>query len=153
MGACKTIAGQMVARILDYDDGDEQEVTDAELFRESRAPISSIALLDYRTLNASAEDGISVGAYCGREIQPVIAGIDSFLEETLKREPGSICGLQVTIYSAGRDDSAVVRWLDAWRTAGGMRQRPTERYYADCRIYRHRGDGGAHGNSDGYAMP
>jgi len=137
VGACKTIAGQMVARmLLDYDDGDEQEVTDAELFRESRASdLVYRTLLDYRTLNASAEDGISVGAYCGREIQPVIAGIDSFLEETLKQNLDQTYGLQVTIYSAGRDDSAVVRWLDAWRDRWQDAAASTaRRYYANCRI-------------------
>ncbi len=137
VGQCRTPPAQISSRLLlDYGDEEDEDITDAQLFQETRASaLVCHTLLDYRALHAHADDGMSIGAYCGREIQPIIAGIDAFLEQILPNRAERPYGLLITIFSTGRDDSAVVRWLDAWRDRWQEAEiTSTKAYYGACRI-------------------
>jgi DNA phosphorothioation-dependent restriction protein DptH len=140
VGQCRAESAQLSARLLlEYEDEDDgEEISDSELFGETRSSrLVYHTLMDYRALHAHADDGIAVGAYCGREIQPVVAGIDAFLREVLgDTDRGNRpYGLQVTVFSTGRDDSAVTRWLNAWRDRWQQAElTESTRHYEHCRI-------------------
>ncbi len=137
VGRCRAPSTQLSARLLlEYQDEDEEEITDADLFRASRtSALVRNTLLDYRALHSHADDGLSIGAYCGREVQPIIAGIDAFLERILPERGDRPYALQITVLAAGRDDSSLTRWLDAWR--GRWQEADltaSKRHYENCRI-------------------
>jgi len=114
---------------------DDEELDDTDLFKESRA--SSLIhqlLIDYIKLHQYAYDGITVAAYCGREIQPIIAGIDSFLANILNNR-NEIFALRLVIYSDSKDDSSVMRWINAWKDRWQRAElRTSARHYDKCRI-------------------
>ncbi|MGI6487659.1 MAG: hypothetical protein ACOX2B_04955 [Syntrophothermaceae bacterium] len=85
IGKCQEPTSFLNARLLlEYEDDEDEEIDDIELFRETRASVLIGQILrDYLRLHDYATDGITVGAYCGQELQPVIAGIDSFLARLL----------------------------------------------------------------------
>lgn len=136
LGQCRPAPTEVISHLLVDSDVDGDDVTVSELFRETRASaLVRNALLDYRKLHAHADDGLSIGAYCGKEIQPLIAGIDSYLREILSDREERLYGLQVTVFSTGQDDSSVTRWLDSWRKRWAEAElTPSKRHYASCRI-------------------
>ncbi len=138
VGHCPSTPGQISSRLLlEYDDSeDEDDITDEELFQETRnSALVCSTLLDYRDLHPHADDGIAVGAYCGAEIQPIVAGIDAFLKEILGQRDDRPYGLKITVFSTGRDDSSVTRWLDAWRNRWQEAEFSSKkRHYENCRI-------------------
>ncbi len=137
VGRCKMTETQTSSRLLlQYEDDEDEDITDARLFQETRASaLVCRTLLDYRKLCAHADDGLSVGAYCGREIQPIIAGIDAFLETILPSRGDHPYWLRITVFSTGRDESAVLRWLDAWRDRWQEAELTSGKaYYGNCRI-------------------
>ncbi|HNT06464.1 MAG TPA: DUF853 family protein, partial [Anaerolineae bacterium] len=84
---------------------------------------------------AHANDGLSVGAYCGRDIQPVVAGVDSYLKAVLQQREDRPYALRLVMFSGGQDNSSIMRWLDAWRARWQEAEFSAQReYYARCRI-------------------
>lgn len=138
VGNCPTPPAQISTRLLlEYDDSeDDDDIADAELFRETgTSALVCSTLLDYREVHPHADDGLTVGAYCGREIQPIIAGVDAYLKKLLRERDDRPYGLRITIFSTGRDDSSVTRWLDAWRHRWQEAElSPSKRHYGSCRI-------------------
>lgn len=122
--------------LLEYDDNEEEDISDRDLFRDTRASqLIKRVLLGYRKMHAYANDGISIGAYCGKEIQPVIAGIDTYLGSFLKDHKGRIYSLRLTIFSDSRDDSAVMQWVNAWKERWQAAELSTSKiHYEKCRI-------------------
>ena len=105
-------------QLLQYVDLEDEVISDSELFRETQSSrLIKHVLEDYRSLYSFADDGISIGSYCGCDIQPVIAGIDSYLFNLLSDPSRGETGysLQLTVFSDSRDDSSVVRWINAWK--------------------------------------
>lgn len=128
---------QLAARLLlDYDAEEEEDLSDTELFGETRASqLICQTLLDYRLVHAHADDGISVGAYCGREIQPFIAGVDAYLRQLLKDRGSRAYSLRLTVFSDGTDDTSVTRWLDAWKDRLQEADELSGRaHYANCQV-------------------
>lgn len=120
--------------LLDYED-DDDDVANEELFRETQASALIKQILDdYQSLHPFARDGLTIGAYCGLEIQPIIAGLDSHLADLLtgRDEPFA---LRINIFSDSKDDSAVMRWVDAWKERWQQAELSTSmKHYANCRI-------------------
>ncbi|NMB42478.1 MAG: ATP-binding protein, partial [Firmicutes bacterium] len=124
--------------LLQYEDLEDEEITDAELFRETQSSeLIKQVLINFRRLYPFADDGINIGAYCGKEIQPIIAGIDSYLSKVLidpergKRE----YSLKLTIFSDSRDDSSVARWVNAWKDRWQAAEHSSgKRHYKNCQI-------------------
>lgn len=99
----------------DYDEAQDDDVSDSGLFRETRCSrLVDQVLQDYEDVHPYAADGISVGAYCGGEIQPIIAGIDSYLDGVFAGQPDLAYALNLVIFSDGTDDSSMMKWLNAW---------------------------------------
>lgn len=104
--------------LLRYDAFEEEDISDAELFRSSRESILiSRVLHDYRNLHAHAEDGLSIAVYQNQDIQPVIAAVDVFLADVCKgRETGcKPYAMSVTVFTESSDDSSVARWMAQWK--------------------------------------
>lgn len=124
--------------LLQYEDLEEEEITATELFRETQSSkLISQVLKDYRNLYAFADDGISIGSYCGKEIQPIIAGIDSYLSQLLvdPKRGAREYSLELTIFSDSRDDSSVIRWVNAWKERWQAAEHSSgKQHYKNCRI-------------------
>ncbi|MEN6643975.1 MAG: DUF87 domain-containing protein [Armatimonadia bacterium] len=104
--------------LLRYDAFEEEDIPDAELFRESReATLIRRILSDYRELHPQADDGLSLAVYQNRDVQPLIAALDGYLREVCdKRDPGRApYALSVTILSESGDEGEVKTWLSEWR--------------------------------------
>ena len=104
--------------LLRYDAFDEEDITDAELFRSSRESLLiTRVLMDYRKLHPHAEDGLSIAVYQNQDIQPIIAAVDEFLldvcrERDVKLKPYA---MSVTVFTESSDDSSVARWIGQWK--------------------------------------
>ena len=135
IGAAEEACSFLNSRLLfEYDD-EEDDVADDELFRETQASMLVKQILDdYQALYPFAQDGLTIGAYCGLEIQPVIAGIDRHLAGLLteREEPFA---LRLNIFSDSKDDTAVMRWLNAWKDRWQKAELSTSmKHYNNCHI-------------------
>ena len=135
IGKCPEPDSLLNARLLlEYEDDDE-EVVDTELFKETRASVLIEQILwDYVRLHNFASDGMTVGVYCGQELQPVIAGIDSFLSKLLSKREEPYA-LRLILYSDSKDDTAVLRWVNAWKERWQQAELASNmKHYGKCRI-------------------
>lgn len=121
--------------LIEYETDEEDEFTDEELFRSGRSSLLIFrALLDYQRLNPQAFDGLSIGCYTSDEIQPFIAGIDSFLAETFKRGIDNF-SLHLTMFSENAANNDVMRWINAWRDRWQQPEQSSRlQHYGDCHI-------------------
>ena len=104
--------------LLRYDAFEEEDISDAELFRSSRESILILRVLhDYRKLHPHAEDGLGIAVYQNQDIQPVIAAVDAFLVDVCRgREDGNTpYAMSVTVFTESSDDSSVARWIAQWK--------------------------------------
>lgn len=117
--------------LVDEDD----EIDDAGLFRETRtSQLICRTLSDYRDLYSFAKDGISVAAYCGGEIQPLIAGLDEYIQ-LVASESGRSYSLQLTIFSDGLNDRSILRWVEAWKDRWQLAElTEAKSHYQNCQI-------------------
>lgn len=116
VGQCSEPNSFLNTRLLMEYEEEDDDVADIELFRETRTSILIKQILsDYVKLYPYAGDGITVGVYCGGEIQPVIAGIDNFLKNWLQKRDEAYA-LRLIIFSDSKDDTAVMRWINAWKS-------------------------------------
>ncbi|WP_353928677.1 ATP-binding protein [Desulfofundulus kuznetsovii] len=137
VGECRESSSSISSRLLlEYDNTEDEEIADTELFRETRdSQLIKQVLLDYRELHTYADDGISIGAYCGREIQPVIAGIDAYLAAILAERGERVYALHLIIFSDSGDDSAIMRWVNAWKDRWQEAELShSKQHYSNCRI-------------------
>lgn len=127
----------ITSRLLsDYDDSEEDDVTDTELFRESRSSrLIKQVLTDYRKLYAFADDGVSIGIYSCGDIQPVIGGINAYLAGILPERGDRPYSLRLNVFSDSRDDSSVMSLVNAWKNYWQEADASTsKRHYHNCRI-------------------
>jgi DNA phosphorothioation-dependent restriction protein DptH len=104
--------------LLRYDAFDDDDVSDTELFRQSRESLLFYRMLtDYRKLHPHAEDGLSIAVYQNEDIQPIIAAVDAYLKEICKNRPEAMkeYAMAVTIFTESSDDSSVSRWVAQWK--------------------------------------
>ena len=123
--------------LLRYDTTEEDEISDEDLFQETReSRLISRVLEDYRTLHPHADDGITIAAYCSGNIQPVIAGVDAFLSQVFKdRDEDRIFTLSLTLFAESQDDTAVTRWVNEWRDRWQAAELSKKfSHYSSCRI-------------------
>ncbi|SPD75418.1 AAA ATPase [uncultured Desulfobacterium sp.] len=104
--------------LLRYDAFEEEDISDAELFRSSReSTLMSNVLRDYRKLHPHAEDGLGIAVYQNQDIQPVIAAVDEFLVDVCRGRADSAkpYAMSVTVFTESSDDSSVARWIAQWK--------------------------------------
>ncbi len=123
--------------LLRYDTSDEDDISDEDLFEETReSRLIQRVLEDYHTLYSHAEDGISISAYCGGAIQPTIAGIDGYLRELIKnRDRNSPYIISLILFAESQDDTAISKWINAWQERWiGSELSAKYGYYNFCKI-------------------
>ena len=108
---------------------EDDEVTDAEMFREGReSKLLYRLMLDYFRLHPHARDGLTLAVFRNQDIQPIIAAVHQYLTKLAKlasekdqryyvlsperRKPYAI---GVTIFTESTDDVDVARWIEQWR--------------------------------------
>lgn len=135
IGVCKEEPSPESGLRIEYDETDE-DIQESDLFRETRdSQLISQVLTDYVHVHPYAADGISLAAYCGGEIQPIIAGVDGFLSDLLSDRSEHPYTLRLTVISDANDDLSVTRWISAWRSRWQQHNAQESRdYYRRCRI-------------------
>lgn len=123
--------------LLRYDTDEDDDITDEELFRETReSRMVQRVLMDYRSLTPYANDGIAVAAYCTTNIQFLISGIHAFLREVFNDRPTERpYTLSLTLFAESQDDTTAMRWVREWRERWEAAE-PSSKlsYYRGCRI-------------------
>ncbi len=122
--------------LQDRDVDEDEEITDTDLFGETMSSqLIKRALLDYRQVHKHADDGISIGVYCGSDIQPIVAGVDSYLSEIAKDRKERLYSLKLTVFSDSVHDATFLRWVDAWKERWQQAELSrAKKHYANCRI-------------------
>lgn len=119
VGSAEATEASLTTRLLlRYDSFDEDDISDTELFRESRESLLIRRILDdYRALHPHADDGLSIAVYQNEDIQPVIAAVNKYLAGVCaQREPTrKRYAMAVTIFTESSDDSSVSRWVSHWK--------------------------------------
>jgi DNA phosphorothioation-dependent restriction protein DptH len=108
--------------LLRYDTIEDEDLSDAELFRESRDSVLLFRILkQYHQLHPHVDDGISIVVFQNHEIQPVISAIDRFLNDVWTErakndiDPNRWYTLSITFFTESSDDSSVGRFVQQWR--------------------------------------
>ncbi|MDX9770537.1 MAG: DUF87 domain-containing protein [Tenuifilaceae bacterium] len=120
--------GTLSTRLLSNYDiiSDDDEVSDTEMFRATSESQLLLRLIrDYFHLHPHARDGLSLAVFRNRDIQPVIAAIDQYLNlladhkqpktYILHRNRNRRYAFSVTIFTESSDDSDVAKWIEQWR--------------------------------------
>jgi DNA phosphorothioation-dependent restriction protein DptH len=119
-----TLSTRLLVR---YDNGnDEEEVADAEMFRETRESKLLFRLMtDYFRLHPHARDGLSLAVFRNQDIQPIIAAVHQYLNKladpndcryyVLRPDSRKPYAISVTIFTESGDDVDVARWIEQWQ--------------------------------------
>ena len=119
VGSTATSDAPLTTRLLlRYDAFEDEDVSDSELFRQSReSQLISRILEDYRLLHPHAEDGLSIAIYQNDDIQPVVAAIDAYLRTLsgVRPQVPHDYAMSVTVFTESSDDASVSRWVAQWK--------------------------------------
>ena len=119
-----TLSTRLLVR---YDNSNEDEqVGDAELFRESReSKLLFRLMMDYFRLHPHARDGLNLAVYRNQDIQPIIAAVHQYLNKladpadgryyVLPPERRKPYAIGVTIFTESGDAVDVSRWIEQWQ--------------------------------------
>jgi len=112
--ADKSLAVQALLR--DEEGDDDEDVSDIVRSCEEQELVSRV-LGDYQQLYPFAEDGLRILAVNVRDLRTILAGVDHFLEDYLKRTsadwPAFHC--TVMVYSTSSSPMAMEKRLTLWR--------------------------------------
>jgi len=139
-----TLSTRLLVR---YDSGtDDEEVADAEMFRESRESKLLFRLMtDYFRLHPHARDGLNLAVFRNQDIQPIIAAVHQYVNKLAdekdrryyvltpqRRKPYAI---GVTVFTASGDDVGVARWIEQWRERWEVAETESKfQAYRSCRF-------------------
>ena len=119
-----TLSTRLLVR---YDNSnDDEQVADAEMFRESRESKLLFRLMtDYFRLHPHARDGLNLAIFRNKDIQPIIAAVHQYLNKlsdakdrryyVLPPERRKPYAIGVTIFTESGDDVDVARWIEQWQ--------------------------------------
>jgi len=136
IGNIKESSATLTTRLLlRYDSSEDEEISDIELFQDSKeSKLFRRILNDYHSLHPHADDGISIAVYVNDAIQPVISGIDRFIQDLFETRERRF-SLTLTIFTENQDDTSLTTWLDEWKERwGSADSSPKFRHYRKCRI-------------------
>lgn len=117
----KTDAMLTTRLLLRYEAFEDEEITDAEIFRVTReSALLHRMMRNYQKLHPHAEDGLSIAVYQNHDIQPVIAAVDAYLSEVWEErgpyhEGYKPYAMHITIFTESSDDTGISRWIEQWR--------------------------------------
>ena len=120
-----------------YDLVEEDDVSDADLFRETReSNLLRRILEDYRIMHPHAQDGISLAVYRNDDIQPVLSALNSYLKEWVKQDQMNAnrkYSVSLVIFSDSADDTGIINYLEEWQERWESAENE-ESYYAACNL-------------------
>lgn len=130
-----------------HSDGDrfQEKLGDSELYAESdESALLEDLLKQYYTLRPHAGDGISLAIFRNTSIQPVIAGLHSFLHHLATDSTyslanrGTLYDVRLFFFSKSNDAADLRIWLDLWQsrwnTAREEDRKTKNSFYRQCRI-------------------
>lgn len=117
VGDCDETSTTTTSRfLLNYDDDDEEDISDADLLKKTReSTLIRRLITDYVELHPHAVEGITIGVFCGVNIQPIIAGVNDYIDSVMKIKGEHAYSLNITFFSDSNDDSTVMKWVIAWK--------------------------------------
>lgn len=136
-------SGPLSSKILQqYDTPEDDDIKDAALFRETReSRVISQILKEYARIYPHAEDGISLVVLNPANIQAIIAGVDDFLHQKLKKERAEEARdyppyhLSLSLFMHVAESGEVSRWLSEWRKRWDPAEGATRyEFYQNCRL-------------------
>lgn len=107
--------------LIRYDRVDDEEIAEAELFRESSESRHLLRVLkEYNKMHISADDGISLAVYRNDDIQPVLAALNQYViwlhKEIFKgRDLKDKYAVRVVFFSESSDTNVISSWLARWQ--------------------------------------
>lgn len=122
--------------LLEHESEDEDEVDEGTLFQETaESQLVRRILRDYRSVHPHAQEGLTIGAYCGRDLQPIIAGVDGFLNDTLSSQEDGQYSLKLVVFSESGDSSLALRWIRGWQERSqALDGASSKGYYSRCHL-------------------
>jgi DNA phosphorothioation-dependent restriction protein DptH len=116
-------------------------MSDSDLFRQSReSQVVTRVLTEYTDLYPHVCDGLSLCVLNVKDLQTVIAGIDTFLKQRAKlkdaevEEPGPPYHFSLTIFVGVNETQGISRWLQEWRRRWNAAQDNGKSAYAGCKL-------------------
>lgn len=104
-----------------YDNIDDEDVSDSEIFKVSRESKLLLRILkDYRIIHPQAKDGISIAVYRNDDIQPILAAIHNFLkyladEQIINDDVTHKYFVKIVLFSESADETGITNWLEQWQ--------------------------------------
>jgi DNA phosphorothioation-dependent restriction protein DptH len=112
----------MTTRLLvRYDGIDDEDVSDAEIFRVTReSQLLFRFLRDFWYMHRQTNDGIAIGIYRNDDIQPILSAIHSYLhyleeKEVLNPARANKYYVRLILFSESSDETGIVNWLEQWQ--------------------------------------
>ena len=109
--------------LLRYDEIEEDEISDTDMFAENRdSRLLEDILNKYLKIHPHAWDGIRIAVYRNEDIQPVISAIHSYLCNLLENNSSFLDDrkqhpyvVDITLFSEVGEDVGVTRWIEQWK--------------------------------------
>jgi DNA phosphorothioation-dependent restriction protein DptH len=124
--------------LLRYDAFEEEDITDAELFRISRESSLLLNIIhDYKKLHPHAQDGLTIAVYQNHDIQPLIAAVNQFLKETQINRDEHLRKyvITITVFTESSDDTSLSRWIAQWQERWeNAESQESMRHYRRCHL-------------------
>lgn len=125
--------------LIRYDQTEEDDVAETEMFRESSESRHLFRILrDYNKMHPAADDGISIAIYRNNDVQPVLAAINKYVKYLynnssleLRSERYRVC---VVFFSEYLDTSQVTNWLTQWQNYLEDKEEDETSEYANFRF-------------------
>lgn len=128
--------------LIKYDSPEEEDISDADLFRESReSDLIWTILREYSKLHCHAHDGISLLVLNVEKPQSVIAGINSFLKNDIFKsgdaaeQDFTTYHVTLTLYCESDNTEVITRYLREWEKRWSYERRNSASYYGNCKIH------------------
>ena len=125
--------------LIRYDQTEEDDVAEAEMFRESSESRHLFRILwDYNKMHPAADDGISLAVYRNNDVQPVLAAINDYVKK-LHQTPAwrtrpERYRVRVVFFSESTDTSLVTNWLTQWQNYLDDKEEDETSEYSHCRF-------------------
>jgi len=154
IGTANQLDSSLSTRMLlnyDSDSSSEDDISDSELFKESsESKLLSRLMFDYFDLHPHARDGFSLAIFRNKDIQPIIAAINSFLKVlstkpkvnatntnryVLTDDPTDMYSFSLQLFTDSDGESDIVTWIQQWSETWEAADIETRyKHYANCRF-------------------
>lgn len=125
--------------LLRHTSPEDEEMSDSELFRQSReSQVITRLLAEYTELNPHVQDGLSLAVLNVRDLQTIISGVDAFIYQRGNKADSDRSVIpyhfSLTIFVAVNDSQSVSRWLQEWRRRWSSARDDGQSTYEGCRL-------------------